>query len=74
MNFQNLVQEITEVSLDLMHQNQANSLMGINTNLVIGGQRKPERVLSTYPTAIETTYSSGNIGAEIITDISEPGE
>jgi hypothetical protein len=74
VKIRNLVNETSEVSLNLTQPQNAIGLMGLETQRVVGGQKNLQVLRETYPTGIETRYSNGNIGADVITDTPEPGE
>jgi hypothetical protein len=75
MKIQNLVKETSEICLSLGQDDQSKSLMGLESNRVVGGQKVAKELsIRDYPTGIETRYSNGDIGGDITTDTHEPGE
>jgi hypothetical protein len=71
VKIRNLVNETSEISLDVNQPNPFTKLIGIEAASIVGGQRETILVRDTYLTTIETRFTNGNIGIENMTDTDE---
>ncbi len=69
MKIIDLLHETSEITLEMNCLQMTNALMGLDAHLVIGGQKYTKKVDVYEPTAIETRYSNGDIGADMAQEL-----
>ncbi len=76
MKIFDLVQETSEVALDINQSYSTSGLMGIPARQIVGGGQKPIPVFKcdVYDTQIDTINSNGTTGVENTADCPEPGD
>ncbi len=79
MKIIDLLQETSEVALDMNQSYSTSGLMGITAHQIVGGGTPQKRIpvdlcTEQYDTQIDTINSNGTTAIENISDCTEPGD